>query len=294
MNEDQDCALRRLHQLLDHANSTGTLASTASQVLQSAMSGIGDSLGMLDFFYILRQAYVEACLITTPSSAAEYIPALAEFHEYVLAHDARQVNWSEYSGYINNFRVILVVDALAYYYSQQHPSRSLEDDFLNGLTEQLNAILREVSESDLPIGLKKVIASSLNGVLQSVYKYRIDGTAGVKRAVQALIAELVILDSAEDKAARTSKTYRRVSTFAAFLLTLLRPSLYDVIGAVPDIQTFWLPAIQQLHEATSDQVDKFPSLQELLKIAEKTLRNSQPNSLPAAAQPKAYLPPSKD
>jgi hypothetical protein len=161
--------------------------------------------------------------------------------------------------------------------------------------DELNDILQEASDSDLPKELKKVIASSLNGIIHSIRNYNIDGTDGVKRAVQSLIAELLIIESTSNgvNSIGVHKTLRKASIFGALLLSLLRPSAYDIIGAPADIQSFWGPAIQKLYETIGNQNDEFPSPQGILKLSDEQFRKTGPNGLQGAAPPRALLQPAK-
>jgi hypothetical protein len=296
MNEHQDSALRRLHYLLTQAIGSGALASRASEVLQSVNILTGESLGILDFFHILRQASLEARKITKPVNAKDYIPELDSFQEFVISNDVCVAQWIVYRNRMNSCNTILVIDALANYYSLEYPSISLKEDFLKSLLDELNTILQEAIDSDLPKELKRVISSSLNGIIQSIHKYNIDGTDGIRHAVQALIAELLIFESTstDAKPIRTNNVFRKSSIIGTLLLSLLRPSVYDIIGAAPDINSFWIPAIQQLYEANVNQDVELPSLQELLKLSEEKLRIKCPNSLPGAAMPRGLLPQGKD
>jgi hypothetical protein len=296
MNEDQDSALRRLHDLLTQAIDSGALASPVSDVLRSVNILNGESMGIIDFFYILRQASVEARKITKPASVNAYIPELDRLQEFVLENDVYKTAWSDFINRINTRNTMPIIDALANYYSSEHPSMSLKEDFLKSLLDELNIILQEATDSDLPRELKRVISSSLNGIIQSIHKYNIDGTDGIRRAVQALIAELLIFESTsiESKPIQTNNVLRKASIIGCLLLSLLRPSIYDIIGAVPDIKSFWIPAIQQLYEDNVNQDVEFPSLQELLKLSDEQLHKQCQNSLPGAAIPKGLLPQGKD
>jgi hypothetical protein len=129
MNNDQDCALRKLHQLLTLAIASGALSSTASEVLESAINASGESLGMLDFFYILRQASVEARKTTIPVNVKDYIPAIDNLGSFVLSHDACRTQWQDYKSHVISCNSMVVIDALANYYSQEHPSRTLEKEY---------------------------------------------------------------------------------------------------------------------------------------------------------------------
>jgi hypothetical protein len=296
MNEDQDSALRRLHHLLTQAIDSGALAGSASEVLESVNILTGESMGIFDFFYILRQASVEARKITKPAGVNQYIPELDRFREYVLVNDVYNTQWRDYKHRIDSCNTMLIIDALANYYSSEYPLMSHKEDFLKCLLEELNTILQELTDSDLPAELKRVISSNLNGIVQSIYKYNIDGTDGIRSAVQSLIAELLILESSNigAKSIRASRVLRKASILGSLLLNLLRPSVFDIIGAVPDIQSFWIPAIQQLYEDNVNRDVEFPSLQELLKLSEEQLHFKCQNSLPGAAIPKGLLPQGED
>jgi hypothetical protein len=239
---------------------------------------------------------VEARNINTISNVKTYIRVLDSLQGFILSNDVYKAQWNGYKNYIDNCNCMPIIDSLANYYSQEYQSRSLDKKFLQWLLDQLNDIIKEALASDLPKELNRVISSSLNGIIQSINYYNIDGADGVKRAVQALIAELLILESNSNRANPISahKTFRKASILGSLLLNLLRPSAYDIIGAPADIQSFWIPAIQNLHETAANQYEKFPPLQEILKLSEEYISKTAPNGLQGAAPPKAFLPPAKD
>ena len=91
--------------------------------------------------------------------------------------------------------------------------------------------------------------------------------------------------------------YRRLVAWVLGFVVYISspPSPYDIIGAVPDIQDFWIPKFEELAKGCieiENTINAIPDVQETFKEASKVFVRESQKLIEGSEEPKA-LPPSQ-
>jgi hypothetical protein len=260
----QSSALRKLEITLSSAVRDGKPTLPSGPVLLKAMNLEACASNLIAFYALLNKAESEIRSLRNKPNLERYLQTLERLNNHFATEDLWGGGWHIFADFIVKGDVLNTLDSLADFFHQGNELVLLEEDFLGSLDEKFNSLLAEISVSQIPRKLKTFLTKQIWNIQRAIYEYQIDGTEGLKRAAQAAFSDLVIADSkivGEDKEA---PIFRKVQSFLLSLVVYLAPTPYDIIGAVPDIQEYWQPKIEELirgHERIEKIVCATPTIQ---------------------------------
>jgi hypothetical protein len=148
----------------------------------------------------------------------------------------------------------------------------LDQDFLGELNSELSSLVNKVFESDLSRDLRKYLIEKIEEILKSIRRYSIDGTEGLEKAAKSLVNDLTLTEYKIPERDKQNPVYKKVKAWGLSLVLWCAPSPYDLIGAVPDIQQFWIPKFEELvegHAKIEKILEDHASTEEIIREAEK-------------------------
>lgn len=292
----QSNALRRLEAILDEAVVTGDRTRHAGLILLEAMKLSNQSQNVMDFYEPLNKAEEESRILRNLPKIDRYIQTLVELHQVFVVNHIWSTSWQVFASHIESRGVLIALDALANYFHTQNPAIFLEQDFLENLNSEFEVLLNNVLESDLSKELKLFLIKRIEDILAAIRRYNIDGTEGLKKSAQALVSDLMITEHILKDVDKKNPTYMNVETLFLSLLLYITPTPWDIIGAVPDIDGFWVPKYEELvagQKKVEQIVCEAPKIQDAFEKASNTFNRQPQKSLTGSKTVKA-LPASKE
>lgn len=291
----QDNALRRVEVALEQAVNYDEHDVSARSVISSVMGLDDSSLSLVSFFGLLDKAREEAQSLKNFERKARYIRRLNNLYGLLLKYDLDEVMWGTVAAEVDGTGILDSLDSLANYFHRQNPAVFLESDFLETLSDEIRSVLLLVQESELSRTLKVLLIQQLEGILQAIRRYEIEGTKGLKISVKSIIADLVVIEHELEERDKQSPIYKKVVGWAGALLLYLAPppNVWDLIGAVPDVNEFWVPKIEELlaeQQRVESAFDNTSTVQDVLARAAAIMKDQPQRFLEGSAEQKA-LPP---
>jgi hypothetical protein len=289
-------ALRRLEVMLDEAVASGDRNELSGPILLRAMRLSEQPQNLLDFYELLSKAKEEAIKLKALPKIDRYLQPLEGLHQIFILNHAWGTQWNTFATHISNSGILITLDALANYFHSQNPTIFLEQDFLEKLNSEFESILNRICQSDLSKDLQRFLIKRLEDILQSIRRYYVDGTEGLEKAAQSLVSDLVMKEHVLKDEDKKDPLYKRIRAWLLGFLLYIAPSPYDIIGAVPDINDFWVPKFEEL-VAGCEKVEQIscetPTLQEAFEKASSIFDRQPQKSITGGKELKA-LPAHKE
>jgi hypothetical protein len=254
---------------------------------------------IVDFYELLNKAEEEAKSIRTKPKIDRYLQALENLNGYFVENHLWAVTWNTFHKYINEKGILTTLDSLAEFFHSEYPSVFLDEEFLDKLSNTFSDLRQEVVQSDLSKELKRSLVIHIEGLLRAISRYQIDGTEGLKKAAQTVVSDLMMTEHNIQDADIKNAKYTNFKSWVLTLLLFIAPTrVYDVIGAVPDIYSFWIPKFEELYagqkkvEAIINDRPKL-MIQEIIKNSSTIFDKEQQQAISGGEERKALLP-SKD
>jgi hypothetical protein len=292
----QSSALRRLEEVLTDAITNGDRNQAAGIILLEAMHLEHRSHNIVDFFELLSKSKEEARSIRTKPRIDRYLQTIERLHEQFVIQNIWGTQWQIFTAYIEDKGVLNTLDSLAEFFHSENPAIFLEKDFLEKLNNQFCNLLKEISQSVLSNELKRFLTGHLEHILSAIRRYQIDGTEGLKKAAQSLVSDLMMTEHSLRDEDKKNPVYTCIKALGLSLLLYITPSPYDLIGAIPDIQDFWIPKFEELstgHKEIERIIGETSTIQEAFEKSSNVFDRQQQKSLSGSQEPKA-LPASKE
>lgn len=292
----QSNALRRLEVVLAEAVANGDKNQSSGLILLKAMKLGDQSQNLIDFYELLSKAEEEARRIKNQPNITRYLQVLEELNQVFIFNHVWGAPWKTFTSHIESRNVLLALDALANYLNLQNRALFLEQDFLEKLNSEFNSLLDEVLNSDLSKELKRFLIKRIEDILTAIRRYHIDGTEGLEKAAQSLVSDLVITEHTLKDIDKKNSTYINVKAWFLSFLLYIAPTPWDIIGAVPDMDGFWIPKYEELvagHKKVEQIVCETPKIQDALEKA-SNIFNRQPQKSLTGGKPIKALPASRE
>jgi hypothetical protein len=290
----QPNSLRNLYDIFDRSLSTGVPSQKAALVLMPAMNCEVKAKNIILLYKILDSSLEESKRIKKKPNLTRYISELESLHNDFVLNNPWTVPWNNFIPIVKG--VMTTLDALANYYHDENATPFLDRDFLDGLIEELGLLNNLVFEADISSDLRKTLLRSLDDILTAIKAYQIDGNRGVGYAVDSAFSELNVIQTRLGEADKKSYAYRRSAAFFAAVFVFVKPSLFDIIGVIPDVPSFWMPKIaefQKSYEKLTICAEKSPYIGDCFNEAVQNIINPQ-KELPAASNNKKLLTAAKE
>lgn len=246
MTINQGNALRKLDKILSKVL-TEKQDQGAGPVLLKEM-GLKQTPNNLALFFRLMAKAKEEAMSIKKENINRYLAAIDDLYNLFFTNSVWDAKLSAFVSPINSRNLLLATDALAEYYHNQNPIFSLEQDFLDYTQKELNSLLEKVIKSDISKDLKSFIESSIGAILKAVRNYQIDGTEELDKIIKSLITELMMKEKSINDKDKNNPAYKKFQAILLSFTLWTAPSPYDIIGAVPDLNEFWIPGIQKMAE----------------------------------------------
>jgi predicted transcriptional regulator len=286
----QSSALRRLETVLHEAISSGDRNQFCAPILLNAMNLTHEPENFFGIYEILSRAKEEATTLKNQPRLPRYLKQLEDLRQFFMLNHVWAVKWATFVNQIETTGILTTLDALANYFHDQNPTVFLEQDFLEKLSEELGQILNEILKSDVSRELKKLLVEGVEDILSAIRRYHIDGTEGLKKSAQSLVSDLVMAEYTIKDEDKKKPVYRQLQSWIFSLLLYIAPSPYDIIGAVPDIDSFWKPKIEELiasQRRVEQSICETSTLQESIEKAANAFKNQPQKSLAGSKELKA-------
>lgn len=293
----QSNALRRLELILNKAISEGDKNQQSGPIILKAMKLNEQPQNILDFYELLNKAEEEGGKLKNLPNINRYLQTLEELRQVFIVNHVWGTLWSIFASHIENRNVLITLDALANYFHDQNPSILLEQDFLDKLNSEFESLLQEILTSDLSKALKRFLIVRLEDILQAIRRYHIDGIEGLEKATKSLVSDLVMTEHGLKQEDKKNPKYGRVKAWALSLLLYFAPSPYDIIGAVPAIDEFWVPKFEELatgYKKINQIICKEPTIQEAFEEASNTFDRQSQKSITGGKERKALPAPKEE
>ncbi|MBD2251654.1 hypothetical protein [Nostoc parmelioides] len=292
----QSNTLRLLETILDDAIKSKKRDEPARNVLLNAMKLPDDPKNILDFYLILKKAEEEARKLNNIPKIDRYIQVIDGLHQLFVVNHLWSTGWHTFADYIESRNVLNTLDALANYCHAQKRTVFLDIDFLEKLNFEVESIRKKIINSDLSQQLKRYLIEKIEDILQALRRYYIDGNEGLEKTAKSLMTDLLVIENTLKDDDKKNGTYKGFKAFIISLVMFLQPtSVYDIIGAVPDITEFWIPKIEELTNGTEKiekLIDDESSVQAIFEKASEIFSRDSIRKLSGKEQ--KALPPSKE
>ncbi len=103
---------------------------------------------------------------------------------------------------------------------------------LDRVAELLEAVYKEVSESDLHVDLKALILDELEHIRRAIHEYRLRGVGGLKVAAKRAFATIVLNEELRTSKKKETSRFREVVTTLILLLQLAREATPELKSAL--------------------------------------------------------------
>jgi hypothetical protein len=293
----QSSALRRLEELLNEAVTLGNKQQPCGFILLEVI-GSQSIPRLMEFYELLSKAKEEARNIKNKPKLDRYLKILDDLCEHFLTQHVWGTPWSVSCNYIEQRDFLTTLDSLADFYHYQNPNVFLEREFLEKLDSELTSLLNNIFESDLSKDLKRFLSIQIESILKAIRRYHIDGTEGLEKATKLVITELMMTEhKLKDKDKKNPIFTKITSTVISLSLFFIPTSIYDIIGAVPDIHEFWVPNYQEL-VATREKVAQITcetvTIQEKIEKVLDAFDKEELKRLTGTSEPKLLSPAEKN
>lgn len=243
----QSNALRKLEDVLTEAVDNGNRNQHSGPILLKAMQIAQEPQNIIYFYELLRKAGEEARSLKNIQRIERYLKTLEDLQILFAANAVWTEKWNLFASNIESKGILNTLDALAHFYYLQTPKVLLNHDFLEELGEKLRDLRDEVLDAHLSKEFKKFLAERIEDILRAIDKYFVDGSQGLEYAAKSFVSDLLVAEKRINDNEKKNPILKKVKAWAyTLLIGITSPSLYDVIGAVPDIQEFWAPKIEDL------------------------------------------------
>lgn len=292
----QSNALRRLEIILDEAVASGDRNKPAGLILLAAMKLGNQSQNLIDFYELLNKAEEESRILESLPRIDRYLQSIVELHQVFVVNHVWATQWNTFASHIESRGVLVALDALANYFNTRNRALFLEQDFLEKLNSQFESLVNEVLVSDLSKELKRFLIKRIENILAAIRRYHIDRTEGLEKAAQSLVSDLVIIEHTVNDVDKKNPAYMHVKAWFLSFLLYITPTPWDIIGAAPDIDGFWVPKYEELvagHKKVEKIVCETPKIQDAFEKASNTFSRQPQKSLTGSKHLKA-LPASRE
>jgi hypothetical protein len=282
--QQQTSALQKLADLFEKASDKGEISDPSLAVLLEIMKSSCSTDDAIEFFGLLYKVIEELDKINIlkPKGSRH---AIQKLHDFIVKNNLHKMPLTEFNHYIEVSNIIDILISLAKNYKDENPTIFLESDFLDGLKEQFNSLLNEITDSDLSNNLKIFLTKQIEDILYAIRRYSIDGTEGLEKAIKSFFSDLAIVESHLDKKDKKNPIYKNCQIWlSTLLISLFHPSAYDIISVYPTFRDYFLKT-EELVKHTIGEM----SLQEVL---EKSLDsfNKQPHESLSGKEQKSISP----
>lgn len=289
-------ALRRLDSILVSAREHGNPTSPAGLSLLQAMDVPPQPQNISDFYELMNQAEEEGRSIISRPNLNRYLQTLQGLKQFAGAQHLWGIQLKVLSDFVEDKSILLALDALAEFFDTENPSITLDLAFLNDLESDLAGLAETISSSSLTRDLKLSLLSHISDMRKAIRRYGLVGTEGLRKATQSLVADIMMSEDEFDTNDKSNPLFKHVKATALAILLYITPSPYDVIGAAPDLTSFWIPKFEELSRGRSEiegKIDQASSIQDAAKLSARTFCKEEQRRLPGGADQKA-LPAGKD
>lgn len=291
----QGNALRRLEDLLENALEYGDQSISAGRVLLNLMGLQPLPANLVSFYSLLSRAKDEAESIRSNPKIKRYVEVVSQLQTIFVIHDPWRVAWGTFAKQIQGANITIALDSLANTYYTRKPAIFWDESFLSEVIQNLSELLDNVLESNLPKELKRYIEDRISDILQALRKTRIDGTEAIEKEAKSIIGDLAIRERSIKKEDRRNPIFKRFQANIIALVFWAAPSPYDIIGAVPDINDFWIPAVENISDVYQNiekAIVDTDTIQEAFDNV-KEIANEEPQKL-LEGQEQKILPPAQE
>lgn len=284
--QQQTSALQKLADLFEKASDKGEISEPSLTVLLEIMKSSCSNDDPIEFFGLLYKAIEELDKINIlkPKGSRH---AIQKLHDFIVKSNLHKMPLTEFNSYIEDKNIIHILISLAGNYKNRNPTIFLESDFLDGLKEQFNSLLNEITDSDLSNNLKRFLTKQIEDILYAIRRYSIDGTEGLEKAIKSFFSDLAIVESHLDNKDKKNPIYKNCQSWvSALLISLLYPSAYDIIGVYPTINDYYIPKIEELVKHTKEISGNIGeiSIQEVLEKSLDSFKKQPHESLSGKEQ----------
>ena len=284
--QQQTSALQKLADLFEKASDKGEISDPSLTVLLEIMKSSCSTDDAIEFFGLLYKAIEELDKINIlkPKGSRH---AIQKLHDFIVKNNLHKMPLTEFNSYIEVSNIIDILISLAKNYKDENPTIFLESDFLDGLKEQFNSLLNEITDSDLSNNLKIFLTKQIEDILYAIRRYSIDGTEGLEKAIKSFFSDLAIVEIHLDNKDKKNPIYKNCQSWvSALLISLLYPSAYDIIGVYPTINDYYIPKIEELVKHTKEISGNIGeiSIQEVLEKSLNSFNKQPQKSLPGKEQ----------
>jgi hypothetical protein len=291
----QSSALRQLEFILDEAFINGDLNQAAGPVLLKSMKLEPEPQNLTKFYAILFKSEEETRKLKNNPKINRDIVAIEELQAYFISFDIWRQPWAHFYNHIKASNILGILNSFAIAYHSQYLKPFLEEDFLVNLNSEFTSLQSEILGSDLPRKLKSELINKIEDILSSVRNYLINGTEGLGKAVESLLIDLEFEEKSLTLKDRQNPVLQKTKTVVLGLVMCLRPSFWDVVGLIPDLEGYWLPKHHELIEVRK-KIEPFINEKDSLRMICKKISDAgnEKKVKPLRGKPPKQLQPSKD
>jgi hypothetical protein len=292
---NQSNSLRKLEQILTEAVDNGDKSQSGMSILLGIMK-LGNEAGNIMFFYeLLNKAKEEAKSIRNQSNLDRYVSSINKLHELFAMNHLVNTQWIHFATEIESKGILNTLDALAHYFHTQNPKIILEEDFLQELNNEFISLSKQISNSSLSRELQIFLSNRIEDILTAIRRYRIDGTDGLERTIKSLISDLVMTESTLKDQEKKDPIFNKVRAWGLGILIWITPTPYDMIGAAPDIQDFWIPKFEELRTRVKTVEQTISESKDTLNIQSiSSICTQESKKRLCGGEEQKSLPPSKE
>jgi hypothetical protein len=267
-----------LHGIINDAIKDGNPKEYAGNVLISAMKLECVPHNLIIFYEILSRAKDDAiCLINTENGIhrEDYerdVIAIQDLQDFCIKNHPFSNLWESFVMELKKGRYLSIIASLARDFHKRNPRVFLERAFLEKLNSTFSDLLNEILESDVSSELKKYLIDKIEEITRSIRRYVIDGSENLEKTVKSMIFDLTFSESFIKDKDKENAIYKKYKASIITLLLFLRPTPWDIVGAVPDYLQFWQPKIEELIEGrgkVQEIAEKCSDISEIIKEADK-------------------------
>lgn len=290
----QSSALRRLEEILSEAVNNGDKTQNAGVVLLRAMSFSEEPQYVINFYGLLNKAEEETKTLKNQPNINRYLQALGQLNEIFVVRNIWAENWSIIANNIETKNLLTTLDSLATFFYLENPTIFLEEDFLEKLDNVFKELLSEILSSDLSRELKRFLIKHIEDIQTAISRYRIDGAQELEKSVKSLVSDLVISEHNIKEEDKNNPLYSYLASWTVGLLLFIRPTVYDVISIIPDINDYWVPKFEELADGQKkieQIINETSTIQEACEKSSNIFDRQTQKSITGTTKRKA-LPPS--
>jgi hypothetical protein len=286
----QSNRLKILHSILNQAVENGNPNDMTGIVLLQTMKLELQPRNLLIFFEVLANAREEILRLEKDDSSL-YLPIIEKlqsiFTENYLWNGG--LPWANCLSFINSQQFLPLLRLLADKLHYQNPDVILKQNFIYDTKSYLETLILEVDRSELSNKLKKYIKQKVRDILRAIERYDITGSDAIRKATDSFVSEFSLIENSFSDKDKKNPTLKNVkSTIASLFFAFITPTIFDLVGVVPEIHQYWMPQIQR---QINDYSGEF-TLQELINNMVDNFKKESPNLLSGRDQ--KALPPYRE